>query len=433
MRKWTWLLFILLSFFTASGFAAEKVLLLQVNGAISPASQDYIERGIAKAESVQAAAVILQLNTPGGLETSMRGINAAILASTVPVITYVAPSGARAASAGTFILYASHIAAMAPGTNIGAASPVKLTPEEETDKSKIGTHERKAMNDAAAYIRSLAQLRSRNITWAELAVTKASSLSAEEAKKMKVIDIIAKSIPELLTQADGKKTQINNQTVTINTKEAVVETMPPDWRNRFLSFITDPNVAYLLMLAALYGLFFEFSNPGLILPGVAGVIALLLALYAFQLMPINYVGLSLIFVGIVFMVLELYVASYGAVGLGGVIAFVIGSIMLYDTNDPTFRVTHTLILAMATMTAFFFFILIAMTIGSLKKTVVTGQEALIGSEGIVIDINDGNISIRLKGEIWRAVSSMPLTAGQPVKVLKLEGLTLIVEPLNKEA
>lgn len=433
MRKWTWLLFIIFSILTTSSMAAGKALLLEVNGAIGPAVQDYISRGISQAADMKASVVIIQLNTPGGLETSMRGINEAIIKSTVPVITYVAPSGARAASAGTFMMYASNFAVMAPGTNIGAASPVNLTPEEKTNPEKMDTHDKKAMNDAAAYIRSLAQMRGRNVQWGELAVTKAVSISAEEAKKLNVINDVANDIPQMLTQVDGKKTVVNGVTATMDTKNLEVQHLPPDWRSKFLAFITDPNIAYLLMLAALYGLFFEFSNPGLILPGVAGIIALLLALYAFQLMPINYVGLSLIIVGIAFMILELYVTSYGAVGIGGIIAFVVGSIMLYDSNDPTFRITTTLILTMCTITAAFFFILIYMTIRSHRRHVVTGHEGMIGREGTVMSIDENNITIMIMGEIWQAESNSMLTPGQHVKVVKTEGLTLTVKPANKES
>ncbi len=432
MRKWMWLLGILLSLFTTPALAADKVLLLEIDGAIGPAVQDYIVRGIAKGEEMHASAIIIEINTPGGLETSMRGINEAITSSIIPVISYVSPTGSRAASAGTFIMYASNIAAMAPGTNIGAASPVKLTPEEKTNPTLLDTHEKKAINDAAAYIRSLAQLRGRNVEWAELAVTKAASLSAEEALKMNVINIVAKDIPELLTQIDGKKISQAGVTKSIATKDSSVERLSPDWRSKFLAFITDPNIAYLLMLAALYGLFFELSNPGLVLPGVAGVISLLLALYAFQLMPVNYVGLTLIFLGVAFMIFEVYISSFGVIGIGGIIAFVIGSIMLYDSNDPAFRVTTTLILAMSTITAAFFFTIIFMMVRSHKMKVITGREGLIGSEGIVIANDHDNLTIMLMGEIWNAKSNDMLSPGQHVKVAKAEGLTLTVKLLHKE-
>ena len=432
MLKWTWLLLILLSLFTAPTLAADKALLLEVNGAISPAMQDYITRGIAQAVEMKAKVVIIELNTPGGLETSMRGINEAIITSPIPVISYVSPSGARAASAGTFIMYASHFAIMAPGTNIGAASPVSLTPEEKTDSTILSTHEKKATNDAAAYLRSLAQLRGRNAEWGELAVTKAVSVSAEEAKKLNVINDVAKDIPQLFTQINGKQTLIQGVTKIVDTKNLGVERMPLDWRSKFLAFITDPNIAYLLMLAALYGLFFELSNPGLILPGVAGVIALLLALYAFQLMPVNYVGLALIILGIAFMIFEVYVSSFGVIGVGGVIAFIVGSIMLYDSNDPTFRITLTLILFMATLTTVFILLLVTIMVRSHKRAVVTGQEGLIGNEATVLNIDQDNITVMLMGEIWRAESDSMLVPGQRVKVVKSQGLTLTVKPIEKD-
>ena len=432
MQKWMWLLGLLLTLMTSPSMAGGKALLLDVDGAIGPATQDYITRSIHQAEILDAKVIIIQLNTPGGLETSMRGINKVIVSSPIPVITYVSPSGAHAASAGTFIMYASNFAAMAPGTNIGAATPVKITPEEKTNAALLDSHEKKAMNDAAAYLRSLAYLRDRNVEWADLAVMKAVSISAEEAKKINVINFIANDIPDLLAKVNGKKTQILNQTMVMDTKNLEIQTLAPDWRNQFLSFITDPNIAYLLMLLALYGIFFEFTSPGMVLPGVAGVIALLLALYAFQLMPINYVGLSLICLGVLFMVFEVYISSFGILGLGGIIAFIVGSIMLYDTNDPNFHITTTLVLTMATITTAFFFVIVMMTIRSFKQPIVTGHHALIGSEGTVIYGGQGKATIMLMGEIWNAESGSVLTPGQHVKVIKTNELTLIVEPLNKQ-
>ena len=432
MRKWICLLSVLLFLISTPLFAADKVLLLEINGAIGPAVQDYITRGIATAAESKASAIIIRINTPGGLETSMRGINNAIINSPVVVISYVSPSGARAASAGTFIAFASNFAVMAPGTNIGAASPVKLTPEEKTNSALLDTHEKKAINDAAAYLRSLAQLRGRNAAWAELAVTQAVSVSAEEAKKLNIINNIADNIPQLLTEINGQKTLVAGEMKTINIRNAEIQSMPPDWRSQFLAFITDPNIAYLLMLAALYGMFFEFSNPGLILPGVAGLIALFLALYAFQLMPVNYVGLSLLLIGISFMIFEIYVSSFGVIGIGGVIAFIIGSIMLYDSNDPAFHVTTTLILLMSTLTSAFFFLWVVMLVRSHRQAVITGHEGLIGKEGVVLDTKDNMTTIKLMGEIWNAESTSKLTAGDHVKVVKSTGLTLTVKPLHKE-
>ncbi|TAK72799.1 MAG: nodulation protein NfeD [Gammaproteobacteria bacterium] len=410
MRKLIWLISLLATLFSPLSLAAEKAFILNINGPIGPATQDYIERGLAKAAQEHATFIILQLNTPGGLDTAMRGINQAIIASPIPVIAYVAPTGARAASAGTFILYASHIAAMAPGTNLGAASPISL----------MGSSTNKAMNDAAAYIRSLAQLRGRNAEWADQAVRQGASLSAEEAKRLKVIDVVAADYPQLLQKVNG------------HTKEIALEKIATDWRYDFLSFLTNPNIAYLLMLAAIYGIFFELSNPGLILPGVVGIISLCLVLYAFQLMPISYAGLALIIIGIGFMMSELFISSFGMLGIGGAIAFTIGSIMLFDTNWPAYQLDWTLVATMSVITFTFFFMLISLAIKSHKKAIVSGQEALIGSEGLVLNSMNEQIIVRVLGEIWQARSSIQLQAGQKIKVTGVHGLTLTVEPFEEK-
>ena len=430
MRKWMWFVSLLAILLSPASFAAEKAILLEINGAIGPATQDYINRGIAYAIKQKAAVIIIQLNTPGGLESSMRGIDEDIITSPIPVITYVAPAGARAASAGTFIVYASHLAAMAPGTNIGAASPINIVSSSE-NKKELSTEEVKATNDASAYIRSLAELRHRNAAWGELAVRHAASISAQDAKQLNVIDEIAEDYPQLLQKMNGHKVLVLGVPQQVNTKNMQIEKVLPDWRYDFLSFLTNPNVAYILMLIAIYGLFFEFSNPGLILPGVAGVIALLLVLYAFQLMPINYVGLTLILIGMAFMLFEAYVASFGALGIGGIIAFIIGSIMLFDMHDPNFRLAWTLILSTSLLTLAFFLMIISLAIKSHKKAIITGQEGLIGSEGIVLSSMNEQIVVRILGEIWEARSTSLLNPGEKIKVIKVRGLTLFVEPADK--
>ncbi|MHB1947860.1 MAG: NfeD family protein [Gammaproteobacteria bacterium] len=402
---------------------------LDVVGAIGPATQDYIVRGLHYAEDHHAQIVIIRLDTPGGLDASMRGIDRAILASTVPVVTFVAPEGARAASAGTYILYASHIAAMAPGTNLGAASPVAIgdlsTPEE--NKKTPSTMENKVKNDASAYIRSLAQMHGRNAQWAENAVRQASSLSADEAMKNKVIDLTARDVPELLQKINGRTVTVNSTQEVIHSNPISVVTVKPDWRYQFLSIITDPSIAYILLLIGIYGLFFEFYNPGLVLPGVAGVICLIIALYAFQLLPINYAGFSLLLLGIVFMIIEVVVSSFGIIGIGGIIAFVLGSIFLFDTNQPGFSIAWQLILMMGLLSAAFFFTIIHLAIGSMRKKVVTGREEIIGKIGEVLAGNKQVCQVMVLGEIWNARSTHHLEAGEKVRVTNISGLMLTVE------
>ncbi|MDQ2994146.1 MAG: nodulation protein NfeD [Pseudomonadota bacterium] len=397
---------------------------LEIRGAIGPAVADYVVRGLAAAQDAKATVVVLQMDTPGGLSESMREIDKAILASTVPVVTYVAPSGARAASAGTYILYASHFAVMAPGTNLGAATPVAMGSKDNAESAML----QKATNDATAYIRSLAQLRGRNVEWAVQAVVKAESLSAKEALDKNVINFMADNLPALLTDLNGRQTDIAGKPVTLQTDKLVIKTLKPDWRSRFLSVITDPSVAYLLILVGFYGLILEFTNPGVVIPGVLGTIALLIGLYAIQLLPINYVGLALIFLGLGFLVSEIFVTTHGVLGIGGIIAFVIGSVMLLDTDTVGFGIPLSLILTVTAVSVAFIALIMQFAMRSRRLLPVTGREEILVSTGVVVAIHGKRYQVRIKGELWQAESSSHLRVGQRVAVREMDGLILKVEP-----
>ncbi|MDX1589132.1 MAG: nodulation protein NfeD [Oleiphilaceae bacterium] len=458
--------------------ARPDVWVMTLDGAIGPASASWFIRTLESAEKADADLLVLELDTPGGLDSAMRDMIQKILDSRVPVATYVTPSGARAASAGTYILYGSHVAAMAPATNLGSATPVQMggggggdqddggfpmslgrvlpaqasndsgadatgndsasngdSPKEEgedgaaADQDEMSAMEKKVINDAVAYIRGLAQLRGRNADWAEQAVREAVSLSSSEALEKNVIDIRADTLDNLMTQAHGMEVDMGDTMRTLDLENAVFNRIEKDWRTQFLTVITNPSVAYILMLIGIYGLILEFYNPGMGVPGVVGAISLLLGLYALQMLPISFVGLGLMLLGIALMAVEAFAPSFGIFGLGGAAAFVVGSIMLMDTDVPGYQIAMPLIAAVAVSTVVIMIFVLRMALQARKRTVVSGAEGMIGSSAEAVEDFTGEGHVRAWGEIWKAsTSSSPVHKGDRLRITEVDGLKLKVTP-----
>ncbi len=439
-------------FAQADGTAVE----LDMRGAIGVATAEFIISGIEEAENRDATLIIIRMDTPGGLVNSMRDIVTAILGSDVPVATYVSPAGARADSAGTYILLASHIAAMAPTTHLGAATPVSLggddigdnkDPDDDSDADKDSDSEseseegekkpasgsameRKVMNDAIAYIRGLAEAHGRNADWAEKAVTEAATLTASEALEMNVIDLIAVDNAELFRKIDGRELEVNNRTITLDTEALVIERIEQSWRIKFLSTIASPEIVLILIMVGIYGLWFEGSNPGAVVPGVVGVICLLLAAYALQVLPVNYAGLALIIVGIALIVAEAFVPSFGALGLGGIAAFIFGAIMMFDSGIPGFGISITFVVSLAVVAGLLLLWLVSYLLKLHRRGAVSGRDSILGGTGSAMESFAGEGKVWLEGEAWAAVSKVPIEKDQEVVVTAIDGLTLEVKPAS---
>jgi len=445
---------------TSAVHAGDTALRLEIKGAIGPATSDYIVKGIDHAREINAALIIIEMDTPGGLDSAMRDMIKAILNSSVPVATFVSPSGSRAASAGTYLLYASHIAAMAPATNLGAATPVQIgggaqpanpfaTKPKDESPQDLGSEgenpadsappaaesgdgktamERKSINDAVAYIRGLAELRGRNADWAEQAVRTAESLSATQALERNVIDVVVESVADLLATIDGRTVRVRDEDIILETANLIVELYEADWRTKLLATITDPNIAYLLMLVGIYGLLFEGYSPGAIVPGVVGAICLLLALFAFQVLPVNYAGLALIILGVVLIIAESLVPSFGALGFGGVAAFVFGSIILLDSDIPGMQIARSLIFGIALAASLSLLLLVYLLMKLRRRPAVSGTDSMLNQLAEALEDFERDGVVFINGERWNAHSEVPVRKGDKVRIKNIHGLVVDVTP-----
>ena len=428
---------------TTAAATPPPVAVMRIDGAIGAATADHLHRALAQAAKAQAQLAVLQIDTPGGLDVAMRSIIKDMLGSKVPVAVFVAPNGARAASAGTYLLYASHIAAMAPASNLGAATPVAVgmpglpapgdSPPASTAasggaRSTDDTLSAKRIADAAAYLRSLAQLRARNADWAERAVRESVSLAAPDALKLGVIDLIAQDVPDLLRQLDGREIRLADRSVRLATQGAALITIEADWRSRLLAVIADPSLALILMMIGIYGLLFEFSNPGFVLPGVVGAISLVLAMFALQMLPINYAGLALILLGVGFFIAEAFVPSYGTLGLGGIVAFASGAVLLIDSDLPGFGVSPALIAGLTAGSAAFIIAVAGMAAKARRRPLAHGASTLLGAAGELVEFSAGEGWAVVQGEHWKVHGSGALQAGDRVQVTGAHGALLQVGP-----
>lgn len=405
--------------------ASQPVYVLPAVGSINPGLAEFIVEGIQTAEKEKAAALIIQLDTPGGLDSSMRAINKAIINAKVPVIVYVSPKGARAASAGMFITMVAHVAAMAPGTNIGAAHPVSVG-LGKMDKV-MGE---KVVNDMVAYARSLALERGRNADWAEKAVRKSVSIDAQQAQKLKVVDLVAEDLDDLLKQVNGRKVKLAKEEIPLKTVGVPVKTVSEGWRTSILKRIADPNIAFILMLIGLAGLYFELANPGVVLPGVVGTLSLLLAFYAFQTLPVNFIGLLLIILAFILFILEIYVTSFGLLSLGGIASLLLGSLMLFRGGGMGMDIAWSVLIPSVVIISLFFLTVAALVVRSHMRRSISGPTGLIGERGVVYSDLKPEGQVFVHGEYWQAVSDEPVAAGETVEVVKVINLKLYVRPIK---